>query len=144
MRRHHLWRPSSKCSLQLFSFHLLFPQLQVRWPKSVVFPTWSPVSYRRPLLDEVLADCQKLYPDFDEAAVGWFKESMVYNCQGGEFSSSASIAFFLLLLHLLLFCVQSRSIVWLLVHPLRCSAKYQSRPLQWLVKICGFVLDVLQ
>lgn len=38
----------------------------------------------RPLLEEVLADCKKLYPDYDEAAIGWFRESMEYNCQGGE------------------------------------------------------------
>jgi hypothetical protein len=34
-------------------------------------------------MDEVLADCEKLYPDFDKAAMGWFKESLEYNCQGG-------------------------------------------------------------
>lgn len=52
-------------------------------------PNFEPTYYisYRTLLDQILIDCKKLYPDFDEAAVGWFKKSMEYNCQGGERNS---------------------------------------------------------
>jgi len=45
----------------------------------------------QPLLEEVLADCKKLYPDYDEAAIGWFRESMEYNCQGGKMNRGLSV-----------------------------------------------------
>lgn len=45
----------------------------------------------QPLLDQVLADVEKTYPDFDKPALDWFRKSMEYNCLGGKMNRGLSV-----------------------------------------------------
>jgi len=45
----------------------------------------------KPLIEEVLADAEKLYPDYDKEALGWFRYSMEYNCLGGKMNRGLSV-----------------------------------------------------
>eukprot|EP00039_Didymoeca_costata_P001458 m.52691 g.52691 ORF g.52691 m.52691 type:complete len:356 (+) comp10811_c0_seq1:60-1127(+) len=45
----------------------------------------------QPLLDEVIADCEKCYPDYNKDAIVWFRKVMEYNCLGGKMNRGLSV-----------------------------------------------------
>lgn len=49
------------------------------------------VSVFKPLLDQVIADVESSYPDYDKDALVWFRKSMEYNCLGGKMNRGLSV-----------------------------------------------------
>lgn len=43
------------------------------------------------LLEELVGVIKTSYPDFDQAAIGWFTESFQYNCLGGKMNRGLSV-----------------------------------------------------
>eukprot|EP00730_Choanoeca_flexa_P020474 TRINITY_DN9999_c0_g1_i1.p1 TRINITY_DN9999_c0_g1~~TRINITY_DN9999_c0_g1_i1.p1 ORF type:complete len:357 (+),score=121.40 TRINITY_DN9999_c0_g1_i1:2065-3135(+) len=43
------------------------------------------------LVDEIIADVETTYPDFDKGAVAWYRKVLEYNCPGGKMNRGLSV-----------------------------------------------------
>lgn len=43
------------------------------------------------LVQEIIADVEKTYPDYDKGAIKWFKDMLDYTCQGGKMNRGLSV-----------------------------------------------------